>query len=490
MRPILVGIETEYGLQIEGKGAEEQVEQSQALVRDYTGEGLMLWDYRHESPRNDLRGFRLDRLAVDPVDAKFDAKAKPLKADPREDRILPNGARFYNDHGHPEYSTPECFSLEELALHDLAGQRIVRKAAREHAARIGREVSVYKNNTDFHGASYGTHESYSVPRDLSVQRLYEAVLPMLVVRQVLTGAGKVGAEVGSACNFQLSQRADFFMEPLNAETLFRRPIFNTRDEPHADPERWLRMHVISGDANMNPRCTMRKVGLVQLAVALAEIGEAPVWTLADPVRSIQTISRDSDHRFEIALGGRNWTNAGQVLESYFSAAERLLDLTEPLREVIEDCRFLLSQLETGWERLVPHIDWAAKLRIAQMHLETNGGDWNDATLQSLDLAYSNLDTESSLYEALVEVGEIEGWGSDDAIEQRRSWAPEGTRASVRGLAASKFASALANACWRSLTFRIDDRLIEVELMPDRIYPAHLCEIDDVMMFIEAIQEAT
>ncbi|MEI8281648.1 MAG: proteasome accessory factor PafA2 family protein, partial [Armatimonadota bacterium] len=262
MRQILAGIDCEYGILVKGKGADEQIEYSQTLVESFSNEGLFVgWDYRFENPRNDLRGFELKNLAIDPNDAQFDVGRQHRSSiEVRADRVLPNGARFYNDHGHPEYATPESFSIFELAQLDQIGESVVRQASEFSEL----EATLYKNNTDYHGASYGTHESYLVPRVLTFDSLYAAVTPMLIVRQILTGAGKVGSEDGDWCDFQLSQRADFFVESANAETLWRRPIFNTRDEPHADPSQWTRLHVISGDANMNPTCTALRVGLVKL----------------------------------------------------------------------------------------------------------------------------------------------------------------------------------------------------------------------------------
>ncbi len=253
MHRILSGTETEYGLHIEGRSADDQIDDATTFVRAYPGHHYAGWDYSYESPRADLRGFSVSRLARDPVDAQFDNRARKRSHDDdiRSDRILPNGARFYNDHGHPEYATPECWSSKELAMQDNAGELVLLQAARAYEEQTGWKTRIYKNNTDFHGASYGSHESYLCPRSLGFEKLYAAVLPMLVARQVLCGAGKVGAESGRSCTFQLSQRADFFVEPYNTETLFRRPIFNTRDEPHAEKSDWIRLHVISGDANMN-----------------------------------------------------------------------------------------------------------------------------------------------------------------------------------------------------------------------------------------------
>jgi len=335
MRPILAGTETEYGLLVEGYGADQQVENAQALVRSYPDECFVGWDYRFESPRSDLRGFKLDHLAFDPTDAQFDkGKSYGSSEDIRSDRILPNGARFYNDHGHPEYSTPESFSIFELARLDQEGQSHALRATKAYESKINKPVRMFKNNTDFHKASYGTHESYLVPRSLGFQKLFDAVTPMLVVRQILTGAGKVGAEHGDPCFYQISQRADFFVEAANAETLFKRPVFNTRDEAHADPQDWIRLHMISCDANMNPRCTALRVGLVKLAIHLLEVESAPIWKFASPVKSFESISKDATHAFKIDLEGANWTTAYEVLESYFAAAEVHLELDVEMNWVI------------------------------------------------------------------------------------------------------------------------------------------------------------
>lgn len=484
LRPILAGVETEYGLHIEGRGAEEQVEDAMALVRECSDGRFVGWDYHYESPRTDLRGFRLDRLAVDPVDARYDAGRRSIEPHViRADRILPNGARFYNDHGHPEYSTPECLSVHALARHDCAGQLVVLDAARALAETMEREVRVYKNNTDFHGASYGTHEGYLVPRAMGFERLFRDLLPMLVVRQVLVGAGKVGAETGAACAYQISQRADFFSEPANAETLYRRPIFNTRDEPHADVAKWIRLHVICGDANMIPAATARKVGLVKLALHLAEAGTAPLWRIADPVRAFQAISRDETYGFRVELEGRSWTTAGEILESYFAAAEATLELDEEMRWVIDSSRQLLSDLTGNFARFRREVDWAAKRHV----LEQVGTDWRDPSLRSYDLEYHNADPDESLHAALVEMGEVEPDPSNADLRASLEGVDEPTRAFARGLAVRRFSSDLLNASWRTLTFRVNGSPVEVDLPPDATYPPELANATDVEAFIQALR---
>ncbi len=477
MRAILAGIETEYGLHIDGRGASTQVEDSQALVRAYPDECFVGWDYRFENPRADLRGFNLEHLAFDPVDAKFDAgKSYGSSVEIRSDRILPNGARFYNDHGHPEYSTPECYGLHELARQDVFGQSVVLRAAQSY----GHGAQLYKNNTDFHGASYGTHESYLVPRDIGYERLFHAVLPMLIARQILTGAGKVGSEAGAKAPYQLSQRADFFAEPANTETLYKRPIFNTRDEPHSDPTQWIRLHVISGDANMIANATARKVGLVKLAIALAENGQTPVWRIKDPVATFQHISRDLHFAFRVELEG-SWTTAYEILESYFSAAEATLELDDELKWLISSSRFLLEIIQNHPFDARREIDWVAKKWMIESFMNEEGLQWDDPSLQAYDLEYHNIDPDHSLHQALVEMGEV---GPNESSVLIR---PTDTRAFARGLAIEKYSQYLLTASWSGLVLKVGADTHEIYLPPEGRYPVQLAHAEDVGSFIEMLR---
>lgn len=475
MRRILAGIDCEYGILVRGKTTEDLVEESQAFV-ETLNEGFFIgWDYRFENPRNDLRGFQLDRLQVDPTDAQFDiGRHRASSIEVRADRVLPNGARFYNDHGHPEYSTPEEFSIFEAARRDAEGHAFVHQVA----TQSGLDVSLYKNNTDYHGASYGTHESYLLPRKHGFEKLFHAVVPMLIARQILTGAGKVGSESGDRCDFQLSQRADFFVEPANAETLWRRPIFNTRDEPHADPSVWTRLHVICGDANMSQTCTALKLGLVKLALWLLDIDEEPEWNIPNPVQAFRKISRDASHRFTIDLGRGNWTTAYDIIESYFSAAEAKLEPLNPeARWVIETGRSLMDSLRGDGELANKTIDWAIKRQLFLQIMTEDDLDWQSPALQAYDLEYSNIDPEEGLFFALQDMGaagEIVFPEGDSAM----------TRAFVRGLAVQNFCEQLTNVGWRGLTFGEEF----VELLPDVAYPDSLGDIRDVGTFIQTIRE--
>jgi Pup amidohydrolase len=465
MRRILAGTDTEYGILVEQGGVNSQIEDSQAFVRAFPDECFLGWDYRFENPRNDLRGFELKNLAIDPNDAKFDSgKTYGNSIEIRSDRVLPNGARFYNDHGHPEYATAESFSIFELAELDREGEEILRKTA----AAFNRDATLYKNNTDYHGSAYGTHEGYLVPRKHSFEALFNAVSPMLIIRQILTGAGKVGSETKVECDFQLSQRADFFVEPANAETLWRRPIFNTRDEPHADANVWIRLHIISGDANMNPVCTALRVGLVKLALHLLDAGISPIFYLKDPVSAFQSISRDLSFNFQIED-----TNAFELFYDYFRLAETM-ELDEEMRWVIDTSRQLLHDLRNDFDAFAKRVDWATKYKLFRQLIQDEGLTWKQ--MQGYDLEYSNINKTDGLFYALEEMDE-----ADTTLPPHN--APK-SRAFARGIAISKFKNQLTSVGWRGLTFGS----LYVELPPNLIYPDSLASATGVESFIQQIRD--
>lgn len=485
MAPILAGIETEYGFTIEGRGAADQIDDAIDFVTGHTGPCFVGWDYRHESPRADLRGFSVQHLATDPEDAQFDREDHRAPHEVRSDRVLPNGARFYNDHGHPEYATPETWSLAELGLHDQAGERIVARAGNRLQDDLRRRVKVYKNNSDFHGASYGTHESYLVPRSVGFDQLFAALVPLLVARQVLTGAGKVGAERGDPCDFQMSQRADFFSEPANVETLYRRPVFNTRDEPHAERRDWIRLHVISGDANMMPSCTRRKMGLVKLALHLLEHDRAPKWELADPVRSFAAISRHPFDEGRIELKGASWTTPRHILESFLCSAEELVD--GEMAELVRECLALLDQRFEYPELFRRHVDWAAKHWLLDQFREAEDARWRDPVMQSLDLAYHDLDPEEGLYYGLVAAGECDAPDSETEVAKRETQVFEPTRAMARSVAVSRLGRSLVTASWSGVVLKEGDKTHDVRFDPGRSYPESLTSVESVGDFIQALQ---
>lgn len=492
MWPILVGIETEYGFSVEGHGAEDQVDDAVALVRGTPDGRFVGWDYRFESPRSDLRGFQVSSLSFDPEDAKHDrGKVRQADREIRSDRILANGARFYNDHGHPELSTPECWSLEELSLQDKAGEQVVMRAARVLEQQSDRAVTVYKNNTDGHGSSYGTHESYLVPRELGFDRLYKSVLPVLIARQVVCGSGKVGSESGMAADYQISQRADFFTESSSVDTLYRRPVFNTRDEPHAQDRDWIRLHVICGDANRIPRATARKAAFVKLALWLERLGLAPSWDIQRPAASMVAVSHDLTGQGRIELSGGNWTTPIQVLGSYVGAAERHLDSQFPgVCEALELCSEAIDLLEDwtqGGDKLSEQADWAAKHKMLQSFIDSENTDWSDPSLRSYDLAYHNVDSQESLYAALQDSGWLASDPEQAVLEDCLSRSRENTRALARSVAVEKFADQLTGVSWGTLSFKTADGSRTLELKPEKTYPDALLSVCSVEEFVSIVE---
>jgi proteasome accessory factor A len=235
------GIETEYGVVLRGVPDPNPVLASSLLINGYVERRRVGWDFEDESPGRDARGSAREGSQPPEIETHL------------VNTVLTNGARYYVDHAHPEYSTPECLDALELVVADKAGERILAHSMKA-AARLldpGQEIVVYKNNSDGKGNSYGTHENYLVDRSVPFGQLVRHLMPWFATRQVFTGAGKIGSENGAdRVDFQLSQRADFFEEEVGLETTLKRPIVNTRDEPHADPQLYRRLHVIAGDANL------------------------------------------------------------------------------------------------------------------------------------------------------------------------------------------------------------------------------------------------
>lgn len=306
----LFGIETEYGITRDDLDMVDPVVESMELVRAHLVASFeRRWDYRGEDPHEDARGFRVSALQQDREEGEFaeqDAHRPFSFHEMKSDLVLPNGARFYNDHTHPEYSTPECRTLASLIAQDRAGERIVQAAAvRRNQALGGPHVRLYKNNTDFHGHSYGCHDNYLMPRSVPFTSLVSGLLPFLVSRQIIAGAGKVGIEAQegryvSGC-YQLSQRADFMETELSVDTMHNRPLLNTRDEPHADRRKYRRLHLIIGDANMCEYATALKVGTTGLVLDLIARGEAPGLELSRPVEAVKQLSRDPDLKARVPL---------------------------------------------------------------------------------------------------------------------------------------------------------------------------------------------
>src|SRR2546426_283872 len=263
--PKVMGIETEYGITVKNQPDFNPILSSLLLINSYETfrSSRVRWDYEAESPLRDARGFEY-----------MEEKEGTSKEESRLiNLILSNGARFYVDHAHPEYSSPETTNPRDLVIWDRAGERIL-NLSRQRAEAVSppeQRILIYKNNTDNKGNSYGTHENYLMDRKVPFARIVQHMMPFFVTRQIFTGAGKVGAENNAdPCDYQISQRADFLETEVGLETMHSRPIINTRDEPHADPEKYRRLHVIVGDANMSEGSNYLKVGTMAIVLRLAE----------------------------------------------------------------------------------------------------------------------------------------------------------------------------------------------------------------------------
>jgi proteasome accessory factor A len=459
---IQFGGETEFGIARDQEENLDVVAESMALVRSATKSGvLMRWDYECEDPHADMRGFHVEALRQDVDEASYDARdaERALSfVEIKSDLVLGNGARYYNDHAHPEYCTPECSTVAELLAHDRAGERILMRCAQKLSEERGGTVRIYKNNTDFRGHSYGCHENYLLPRSLPWENLARGIQAFLVTRQIVAGAGKFAVEeedrlVGHG--FQISQRSDFFSELQSVDTMQRRPIVNTRDEPHANARMFRRFHVILGDANMSPFSTRLKYGTTALVLeALARQPKRSYPVLADPLLALNAISRDAKFRWEVTLEENRPSDAVEVQREYWRAVMDLCDLSEPWKAAVAaDWDGVLLDLEADPMRCRDRLDWVAKLAMVREFQASQNLDAGDPWLQSLDLEYHRLDWEHGLYYALEQAGAMRGAPEEAAVRRAISEPPRTTRAYVRGRCIQKFAGFVISAQWDHITLQ-------------------------------------
>lgn len=492
MQP-LFGIETEYGITVEGKDKLDVVAESIALVRCYPQkETALKWDYSLEDPFLDARGFRASELLQDvdePADARADRGALSW-AEIKSDRVLSNGARFYNDHAHPEYSTPECSTLADLAAHDRAGECVLRLCARRRNRRIAPlTVRLYKNNTDFRGHSYGCHDNYLVPRAVAFNSLAAGMIPFLVTRQIFAGAGKLGVESEThepteRGHFQISQRSDFFSVLMSIDTMRRRPIINTRDEPHANPAAHRRFHVIVGDANMNDFATALKVGTTQLALELVAAGRQPAIELEDPVAALRSISRDPECRWTLRRAGGTTISAVDLQRLYLGAAREHLDLADPERaRLADEWEAVLDDLDRDYWKCLDRVDWVAKKWLLATMAQDEKLDWTDPWLESIDLEYHNIDPENGLFHALRQEGRVRSWTTPDRVWKAIRHPPRMSRAYFRGRCVRKFGRRLSSVQWDEVEFEQDGGRFRINL-EDLFAPA------DILRYNELVDRAS
>ncbi|HEX6230397.1 MAG TPA: depupylase/deamidase Dop [Actinomycetota bacterium] len=449
--PKVVGTETEYGIAAVGSPDFNPVISSSLLISTFAGALRRIrWDYEQESPLRDARGF-------EPVQVR-----EPSEEDlGLANVILPNGARYYVDHAHPEYSTPECASPRDLLIHDKAGERVLERSLEELERSIpgDQRIAVYKNNTDGKGNSYGTHENYLVDRAVPFSNIVRDLTPFFVSRQVFCGAGKLGAEASwderDRMRYQLTQRADFFEAEVGLETTLKRPIINTRDEPHADPDKYRRLHVIIGDANLCEVATFLKVGSTALVLEMIEDDYLPDLTLANPVASLHEVSRDLLCRAEIRLADGRRLTAVQLQWEYLERARKYVEQEEPTvdnQEVLERWERVLTALEDDPMQLHRELDWVAKFRLLEAYRDRDGLSWDDHKLRLVDLQYHDVRRQRGLYHRLAMTGKVERLVTEDEIERAVLEPPEDTRAYFRGRCIARYPDSITAASWDSLIF--------------------------------------
>ena len=454
------GIETEYGIIVRGDANSNPIAASSTLVNAYVqGLGSEVgrprstgWDFEDEHPDIDARG-NVTRATYAP-----EVEVHLVNA------VLTNGSRYYVDHAHPELSTPECLTARQALLYDRAGEEILlaSMAAAPQWLEAGHEIVVYKNNSDGKGQSYGCHENYLISRSLPFGTLARHATTHLVTRSIFCGAGKVGAESPhgpvTPATFQITQRADFFEEEVGLETTLKRPIINTRDEPHADPKKYRRLHVIIGDANMSEVATFLKLGTTALWLAAVEDDAAgePI-RFANPVQTFRDISRDLSLEMPIELDNGKRMTALEIQWELLGRCARYgethgLDAVgeEEGHLILDRWELVLNGLESDPAGLAEQIDWIAKYRLIEGYRDRHQLNWNDAKLKAMDLQYHDLRPERSLARR---VG-LETLCSEEDVRAAIVEPPPDTRAWFRGACLQRFGDQVDAANWDSLVFDV------------------------------------
>jgi proteasome accessory factor A len=357
--------------------------------------------------------------------------------------FLSNGARFYQDTGcHPEYSTPECDRLRDLVIHDKAGERLLETCLPLAEKRLREEglvgdIYIFKNNTDSMGNTYGCHENYLMRRDLDFWRITEQLIPFFVTRQVFAGAGKV-LKVSGRTHFFLSQRAQHIHEKTSSSTTSSRSIINTRDEPHADAEKYRRLHIIVGDSNMSELTTYLKVGTTAVVLSMIEEGfTVKGMELEDPVKAIRDISRDPTLKKRVRLEDGRELTALEIQMTYCERAEAYLSALgssadDTTRELIEYWGYVLQTLVTNPMKLAQELDWVIKKNMMELFTARKNCGWDDPRIALMDLQYHDVKRNRGLYYLLERQDLVERLATEDEIQRAMTVPPQSTRAKVRG----------------------------------------------------------
>ena len=482
----VVGLETEYGIVHRGVDDPNPITASSLLINAYlarceaTGRRpatqRVSWDFEDETPSLDARGYT-------PVGAR-----PPEVETHLVNAVLTNGARYYVDHAHPEMSTPEVLDARTAVLFDRAGELVVIESmeAAQELLGSGQELIAYKNNSDGKGNSYGTHENYLMDRNTPFSEIVAHATTHFITRQVFTGAGKVGCEIPGVSNddvpFQLTQRADFFEEEVGLETTLKRPIINTRDEPHADAQKYRRLHVIVGDANMSQFSTWLKVGTTLLVLAMIEDDAfEPKLSFRAPVQALRNVSHDLSLSRPLRLYDGTTATALEVQGEIVQAAGRYLDEHGPegaggddAYAVLDAWRETIETLERDPMELADRLDWVAKKKVLEAYRERDGMGWSDARLRALDLQYHDMRPDRSVFNRLG----IRTIVDDEAAAVASIEPPDHTRAFFRGECLRRFPDAIVAANWDSMVFDTGEApLRRVPMMePTRGSAAHVAAL--------------
>ena len=449
------GSEVEYGIAVTGQPHANPMVASTHVVNSYAAaHGLTRrarWDFEEENPLRDARGFDLSRDAADPSQLTDEDLGLA-------NIILSNGARLYVDHAHPEYSSPEVTNPRDVVVWEKAGEAVMRLGA-ELAGRLpgAYPIVLYKNNVDNKGASYGAHENYLMAREIPFETIVEQLTPFFVSRQVITGAGRVGQrQDGSVHAFQVSQRADYMEVGVGLETTLKRPIINTRDEPHADPKKYRRLHVILGDANCSEIAIYLKHGMTSLVLAMIEAGElTDIPQLANPVQALHDISHDPTLKAVVELFDGRTITALDLQGKYLADAQAFVErhgTDEQTDDVLARWGSLLDRLAVDPHDCGRELDWVAKLGLLERYRDRDGLDWDHAKLHLVDLQYHDVRLEKGLYHSLVRTGRMDRLIADDEIKDAAATPPTDTRAYFRGMCLARFAPDIAAASWDSVIF--------------------------------------
>jgi len=495
----IIGVEVEYGISSPSEPSANPILTSTQAVLAYAAAAGVprakrtRWDYEVESPLRDARGFDLGRMS---------GPAPVIDADEigAANMILTNGARLYVDHAHPEYSAPEVADPLDAVIWDKAGERVMEAAAR-HASSVpgAPRLQLYKNNVDGKGASYGTHENYLCSRDTPFAAIVTGLTPFFASRQVICGSGRVGlGQSGDEAGFQLSRRSDYIEVEVGLETTLKRGIINTRDEPHADADKYRRLHVIIGDANLAEMSTYLKVGTTALVLDLIEAGvDLTDLQLARPVTAVHHISHDPTLRKTVALAdGRELTGLALqriYLERVSKFLDRETDRDPRADDIVAKWAMVLDLLERDPMECANILDWPAKLRLLEGFRNREGLAWSAPRLHLVDLQYSDVRLDKGLYNRLVARGSMERLVTEQQVLDAVMNPPTDTRAYFRGECLRRFGADIAAASWDSVIFDLGgESLIRIPtLEPLRGTKAHVgALLDSVDSAAELVDQLT